>query len=217
MSGGQRIGLMGGSFDPPHLAHLALAEAARRQLQLTELRWLPAGQPWQKAARVLAPAPMRLEMLRLLLDDGPAPGSHLIDTRELQRNGPTYTIDSVREMQAERPEIPPEHWFLILGQDQYAHFHTWREWRQLLDRVTLAVAAREGHAVVTPPELAAYPHRLQRIELPPMPISASDVRRRAAAAPGDAHATSPLVGEAVAGYIARHRLYANPPAARPSL
>lgn len=205
---GPRVGLLGGSFDPPHLAHLALGQAAMDQLGLTELRWLPAGAPWQKADRqAQMAAPMqRLAMLRLLLGDDAAARGQIIDERELHRDGPTYTIDTVRELQAERPELPADDWLLILGQDQYARFHTWRDWSELLQRLTLAVAARDGQPPEPPPELARVPHRLQVITLPPHPISASDIRRRAATG-ADACTLTPLVGAAVAGYIARHGLY----------
>ncbi|MBP6902208.1 MAG: nicotinate (nicotinamide) nucleotide adenylyltransferase [Burkholderiaceae bacterium] len=205
---GPRVGLLGGSFDPPHLAHLALGQAAMAQLGLTELRWLPAGAPWQKADRLaqMAAPEQRLAMLGLLLGDDAAARGQVIDDRELRRDGATYTIDTIRELQAERPEVPAEDWLLVLGQDQYARFHTWRDWPELLQRLTLAVAARGGQPPQPSPELAALPHRVRHIDLPPLDISASDIRRRAATGAA-AHSLAPLVGEAVAGYIARHGLY----------
>jgi cytidyltransferase-like protein len=95
-----RLGLFGGSFDPPHQAHLALARAALAQLGLDSLLWLPAGRPWQKA-RELAPDADRLAMLRLLVAGEPR---FAIDERELQRAGPSYTIDTLRELRSERPQ-----------------------------------------------------------------------------------------------------------------
>ncbi len=193
----RRIGLLGGSFDPPHLAHLALGTIATEALALDELHWLPARAPWQKAGHVLASAADRLAMLRLLVDARPR---WLIDERELHRGGPTYTIDSVREMQSERPAAE---WFLIIGQDQYARFDTWRDWRELLARVTLAVAARAGTEPLAPPALGGVAHRIVSVALPRLDIAASDIRARCAAG-------APVVewvGESVAGYIARHGLY----------
>lgn len=202
MSDARRIGLLGGSFDPPHLAHLALGRLARQALALDELRWLPAGAPWQKAGRQMASAAHRLAMLGLLLADEP---DMLIDPRELQRDGATFTIDTVRELQAERSSADqnPADWFLILGQDQYNRFHTWRDWPELLQRCTLAVAGRAGQAPQAPAALAAVPHRRVTLDLPPQDIAASDIRQRLAAG----QPVAALVGERVAGYISQHGLY----------
>jgi nicotinate-nucleotide adenylyltransferase len=192
-----RIGLLGGSFDPPHLAHLALGRLAIQSLALDELRWLPAGAPWQKAGREMTPAAHRLAMLQALLDGEPGA---VIDPRELHRAGPTYTIDTVRELQAERHGAD---WFFILGQDQYARFDTWCEWRELLARLSLAVAARDGLPLQAPAALAALPHRVVALALPRQDIAASDIRARIAAG----QPVAALVGERVAGYIDRHQLY----------
>ena len=201
-SAGCRIGLLGGSFDPPHLAHLALGRLAMQALALDELRWLPAGAPWQKAGRSLASAEHRLAMLALLLGD--APGQR-IDGRELKRAGPSYTIDSVVALQGEWAASgqPPAEWFLIIGQDQFARFDTWQRWRELLARVTLAVAGRAGQAPLPPPALAGLACRWVALDLPPLAISASDIRQRCAAA----QPVSARVGEPVARYIDQHQLY----------
>jgi len=183
----RRIGLLGGSFDPPHLAHLAL----------DELRWLPAGAPWQKAGRQMASAAHRAAMLAALLQGEPG---QMIDTRELARSGPTYTIDTVRELQAEQPDAD---WFFILGQDQYARFDTWRDWPELLQRLTLAVADRAGTAPTPPAALAAVPHRVVALPLPRQDIAASTIRQMLT----DGLPITPLVGAAVAGYIEQHQPY----------
>jgi nicotinate-nucleotide adenylyltransferase len=196
-----RIGLLGGSFDPPHLAHLALARTALQALHLDELWWLPAGQPWQKVGRALADGTHRAAMVRLLVQDEPR---FRLDARELDRPGPTFTVDTVRECRAERPDAA---FFLILGQDQYGRLDTWREWPALLGEVTLAVAARSGQPPLPPPALAAHPHRLKVLPLPDMPESSTALRE--ALTRGDE--VSPMVGQAVAGYIARHHLYRGPP------
>ena len=195
-----RIGLLGGSFDPPHLAHLALARTAMRSLALDELRWLPAGAPWQKAGRTLTPARHRAAMLAALIGDEPG---QVIDERELRRAGPTYTIDTVRELQAERPDAE---WFFILGQDQYGRFDTWRDWPELLQRLTLAVAGRAGQPPMPSSALAAVPHRVVALPLPRHDIAASDIRNQLAAGASGA-ALAPLVGPAVAGYIDQHQPY----------
>jgi nicotinate-nucleotide adenylyltransferase len=192
----RRVGLFGGSFDPVHEAHLALAHAALDQLRLDELRWIPAGQPWQKA-RQLAPAEHREAMVRLAITGEPR---FVLDTVELGRDGVTYTLDTVRQLHAAQPGT---HWFLVLGQDQYAGMHTWRGWRELLGLVTLAIAGRPRAAPEVDAEVARFGHEL--LTLPPMDVSATEIRRRIGAGESIAH----LVPEPVRRYIARHRLYAH--------
>lgn len=193
----RRIGLFGGTFDPPHLAHLALARLALEALALDELRWLPAGQPWQKAGRELAAGAHRAAMVRLLAADEPR---FVVDERELRRQGPSYTVDTVREVVQ---EVPGCQLFLVIGQDQYARLDTWREWPALLEHLTLAVAAREGAAPAAPSALAGVPHRMCTLALPAMPVSSSAVR----AALGRSEPVDDLTGGEVARYIARHHLY----------
>ena len=198
-----RIGLYGGSFDPPHQAHLALARTALGQLGLDGLLWLPAGRPWQKA-RELAPDADRLAMLRLLVAGEPR---FEIDERELHRAGPSYTIDTLRELRTERPQA---RLFLVVGQDQLAGLPSWRDWTGLLEAATLAVAGRAGDAVAPPPEVAARAPRLERLEMPPMAVSSSAIRAHLAAG-GTARELSPaMVSPEVAGYIDSRRLYRQP-------
>ncbi|MEY4414042.1 MAG: nicotinate (nicotinamide) nucleotide adenylyltransferase [Pseudomonadota bacterium] len=208
----RRIGLLGGSFDPPHLAHRALGRLAQQTLALDELRWLPAGQPWQKAGQRLAEPAHRLAMLQALLDEAPGAGAECIDPRELQRQGPSYTIDTVLELRAEAAAAGRAvELFLIIGQDQYGRIDTWQRWPELLELVRLAVAAREGKMPCAPAALAERPghHDPSRVHVLPLPrldIAARDIRRRLAAG----LAVDALVGPAVAGYIARHGLYRDP-------
>ncbi|MCA6216618.1 nicotinate-nucleotide adenylyltransferase [Ideonella sp. B7] len=193
----RRVGLFGGSFNPPHQAHRALALQACETLALDELRWLPAGQPWQKPAGELASPEHRLAMVQTLIA---GEGRFVVDNRELSRQGPSYTLDTVRELTAEQPGTD---WFLVIGQDQYARFATWHGWRELLAAVTLAVAAREGQTVQVPPALAGVPHRCVVLPLPRHDINATDIRARVARG----LPIAPLVGEAVARYIDQHSLY----------
>jgi nicotinate-nucleotide adenylyltransferase len=194
-----RIGLLGGSFDPPHLAHLALARQARDELRLDEVRLLPAGRPWQKlaAGRDLADAAHRVAMLKLLTQGEPG---LVIDDRELHRSGPSYSIDTVREFASEHPGAEL---FFVIGQDQYARLHTWRDWKDLLSLVTLAVAGRAGDVPRAPAEVAAVPHRIETLALPPMAVASTDIRARAARG----EELSLLVGPAVAAYIDLNALY----------
>jgi len=190
----KRIGLFGGSFDPVHNAHVVLAATALDQLRLDELRWLPVGQPWQKARR-LAAAADREAMVRLAIAGEPR---FVLDRIELRRRGPSFTLDTVRELVAAEPGAE---WFLILGQDQYASLHTWRDWRELLGLVTLAIANRPGAALAVNTQIARVEH--QAVLLPMMDVSSTEVRRRVAAG----ESIAGLVPDAVARYIEEHRLY----------
>jgi nicotinate-nucleotide adenylyltransferase len=192
----RRIGIYGGSFDPPHLAHLALARVARDALALDELRLMPAGQPWQKPG-LRADAGQREAMLRLLVDDEPR---LLVDARELHRRGASYTIDTLRQLAAEQPGAQL---FLVMGADQFAKLHTWHEATELPRLATLAVAAREGQAVQPPDGWPGPSPDWHELPLPRIDISATEIRRRAAAG----EPLAPLVGEAVAGYIDQYQLY----------
>ena len=194
-----QIGLFGGSFDPVHNAHLALARHALAELHLDEVVWLPAGQPWQKH-RTLAPAADRAAMVALAIEGEPR---FTLSRLETERSGPSYTVETVRALQAHRPGA---RWHLVIGQDQYASFHTWHGWQELLGLVTLAIANRPGASLAANPEVEQVPHAA--IALPMLSISSTDIRERVACgAPID-----DLVPTAVARYIARHRLYQdNPP------
>jgi nicotinate-nucleotide adenylyltransferase len=193
----RRIGVYGGTFDPPHLAHLALARVARDALALDELRLLPAGQPWQKAGRIRAGAAHREAMLRLLVAGEPR---LVVDPRELRREGASYSVDSLRELAAERPG---DELFLVIGADQFEKLDTWHDAEEIPRLSTIAVAARAGHAPTPPAAWAGRRLRWQEIPLPRIDIASTDVRARAAAG----EPLAPLVGEAVAGYIDQYQLY----------
>jgi nicotinate-nucleotide adenylyltransferase len=194
----KRIGLFGGTFDPVHLAHVALARSARDDLQLDEVRWVPVGNPWQKA-RTITAAVHREAMVKLAIEGEPR---MRLERIELERAGPSYTLETVRELQAREPGAT---WFLVIGQDQYAGLHTWNGWRELLGRVVLAVANRPGPLAPVDPEVLRGPH--QSVPLAMLDISATDIRARAAAGLD----ISSLVPPQVARYIDSHRLYAATP------
>lgn len=192
-----RVGLLGGTFDPVHTAHVMLAHAALQALRLDQVRWIPAGQPWQKTRQVTA-AVHREAMLRLAIADE---ARFVLDRIEVQRSGPSYTLDTVKALAAAQPQTE---WFLIIGADQYATLHTWVDWRDLLGRVVLAVANRPGTlpALQTVQgEVLAFPH--QAVPLPMLDISSTDVRQRVRLGAD----ISALVPPEVARYIETHRLY----------
>jgi nicotinate-nucleotide adenylyltransferase len=190
----KRVGIFGGSFDPVHNAHLALARLALEQLQLDEVRWIPVCRSSQKT-RKLSDAVDREAMVRLAIAGEPR---FVLDRIELKRRGVSYTLDTVRELAAAEPGTE---WVLILGQDQYATLHTWRDWRELVARVTLAIANRPDVVAAANEQIARVPHQI--VTLPMMDISSTEVRRRVAAGESIAN----LVPPAVASYIERRQLY----------
>ena len=198
MSTSKRLGIFGGAFDPPHLAHRALAETALAQLDLDELRVLPTGQAWHKS-RPLTPAEHRLAMAQLAFAGVPG---LVLDDREIRRPGPSYTLDTLRELQAEQPEAEL---FLVMGQDQAEALPTWRDWQEIIRLAIICVADRDGLTgketqYVPPAETAA---RFRKLHLPAMDISATGIRSHIASHQG----VPPLVSAPVARYIDHHHLY----------
>ena len=200
----QRIGLFGGAFDPPHDAHLALAQAAIAQLRLDRLHIVPTGDAWHKS-RPLSPAADRLAMCRLAFGELP---KVRVDDRELRRDGPTYTIDTLTELHA---EYPGAELILQIGADQAAAFRTWRRVDEILKLAIISIARRATPTKANDdfdpqnplPGVAVDPTRVRLIGLPAMPHSATEVRRRVA----EGLPIDTLVPAPVAGYIADHHLY----------
>ena len=196
--GARRIGVFGGAFDPPHVAHQALVDTALQQLELDELRVVPTGQAWHKA-RGLSAAEHRLAMARLAFADRP---SVVVDPRETLRSGPSYTIDTLRELQAEQPGAEL---LLVIGQDQAAALTTWRSWEEVARLAIICVAARPDDPGAPRPSAPGPLEglRWRQLDFPQQPVSATDIRQRIARGQG----VAPLVGPAVARYIADHHLY----------
>ncbi|HEY0294385.1 MAG TPA: nicotinate (nicotinamide) nucleotide adenylyltransferase [Bordetella sp.] len=193
----KRIGLLGGSFDPVHEAHIALALAARQALELDEVQLIPAAMPWQRGD-LKAAAKHRLRMLDIVAAKHPG---LTVNPIELERGGTTYTVDTLRAL----PAGPDYIW--LLGADQLANFCTWRNWREITERVDLAVAVRPGTPLHAPDELADWlatrQSPLQQLPFQPMDVSASDIRTRLTSGAS----TAGLLDPDVATYIATHKLY----------
>ena len=196
-----RIGIYGGAFDPPHLAHLAIARAAWVQFQLDQLRVIPTGSAWHKN-RPLTASLHRLAMAHLAFDD-----IHrvVVDPREIQRDGPTFTIDTLSELKVEYPNAL---FYLFVGQDQAQAFTTWHRWEAILDIATLVVAQRpDGSSADNPADTARWhngvPAKVQSLDMPMMDVSATDIRSRLSQA--DLEPTS--LPEHVLRYIKQHCLY----------
>jgi nicotinate-nucleotide adenylyltransferase len=190
-----RLGVFGGAFDPPHVAHVALARAAVEQLRLDELRIFPTGQAWHRSGALTAPS-HRLALAQLAF--GALPRT-VIDDRELRRPGPTYTIDTLRELKAEQPAAQL---FLVMGEDQAVALTGWREWEAILQLAIICVAERSLPELPAGAGLPAQAE-LRLLRLPSMPESATEVRGRVVHGEAIAH----LVPPGVASYIESHRLY----------
>jgi len=197
------VGIFGGTFDPIHHGHLAIAEEARETLGLERVLFIPAAEPPHKPGRPVAPAAHRLAMVELAIADNPAfAGSDV----ELVRGGASYTVDTLEALRADGLVEP----WLILSAEALAGFPTWREPERVLDLARLAIVPRAGHEVLDAAWLEArFPGcgtRAAFLPGPLLPISGSVVRRRAAVG----RSVRYLVPDAVAAYITQHRLYTGP-------
>jgi len=187
----RRVGLLGGTFDPPHLGHLVVAECARIELALDEVRFLVAGDPWMKATRT--PAAHRVAMAVAAV----AGDAHLVvDDREVARAGPTYTVDTLREL---RDAEPTTAWYFLLGEDAAGGLGRWHRVDEALGLATFVVVTRPGAASGSDDHGFA----LARLSVPGIDVSSSDLRARFAAGA----ATRYLVPDAVGAYVRDHGLY----------
>lgn len=196
-----RIGIFGGAFDPPHVAHQAMARAALAQYKLDLLRVIPTGSAWHKA-RPLTDATHRLAMVHLAFDDlQPS----CVDCREIEREGPTYTIDTLTAVRRENPEAAL---YLFIGEDQARAFKSWHRWEDILQMATVVVAQRpETQDDTASPNFEQWHNgvsaEVQRLDMTPQAVSATDIRSRIARG---AH-LPPLLPLSVQRYIEQHSLY----------
>ena len=196
------IGVLGGTFDPIHMGHLIIAEEVRARLDLVEVLFVPAGQPWLKKNNVISPAEHRVEMVRLAIADEP---SFKLSTMEIERPGPSYTVDTMAELS--RQIGAEDKLFFILGWDNLLQLPQWHEPSRLVRLCRLVPVRRVGY---TTPDLdsleAAIPGLSQSIimlDTPQIEISASEIRARVARG----LSIHQLVPEPVERYIKQHRLY----------
>ncbi|GAA4405192.1 putative nicotinate-nucleotide adenylyltransferase [Advenella faeciporci] len=193
----KKIGLLGGSFNPVHYAHLALAQTALSTLSLDEVQLIPAGNPWQKQALPVS-GQQRLEMLRLAIANYPG---MVVNDIEIAREGATYTIDTLRALPANAC------YYWLLGSDQLANFCSWHQWEEIINHVTLVVAQRNTHPCEVPPPLAEKLQqkgkKLITLSFEAMDISSTDIRQRLA----NRQDVSQLIPQPVLEYIRQHKLY----------
>jgi nicotinate-nucleotide adenylyltransferase len=189
----RRLGLLGGTFDPPHLGHLVVAECARVELDLDEVRLLVAGEPWMKGA-----APTSAADRVRLTDAAVRADPHLqVDAREVHRSGPTYTADTLAELHAEDPD---RELFFLLGEDAAVGLPRWERIEEAFALATFVVVTRPGHNA---PPADLLPERVVHLEVPQLEVSSTQLRARFAAGKG----TRYLVPDAVDAAVRELGLY----------
>ena len=198
-----RVGVLGGTFDPVHLGHLAIAEEARIKLDLDRFIFIPAGQPRLRADEYLTPAIDRLRMVELATGDNP---HFQVCGIEIQRSGPTYTVDTLVELGQRFG--PDTSLYFIVGADILGQFHRWKDPEKVLDACHLVVVSRPGHRDDDWPEwfqgADSSKDKVTQLEIPMVDISGTEIRRRASLGESVRH----LVPDLVAEYIQDRKLYA---------
>ena len=196
------IGVMGGTFDPIHKGHLIVAEEVRARLNLAEILFVPAGQPWLKANSPIAAAEHRIQMVRLAIADKPY---CKLSTMEIERAGPSYTVDTIAELQGQLGA--GDKLFFILGWENLAELPQWHEPSRLIKMCYLVAVPRPGYPAPDLNSLEAdipgLSHRVILLDTPQIDISASAIRNRVAHGLSISH----LVPEPVERYIKEQRLY----------
>jgi nicotinate-nucleotide adenylyltransferase len=189
-----RIGVMGGTFDPIHHGHLFAAAEVHHASSLDRVVFVPTGQPWQKTESNVTPGEQRLEMTKIAIASNDA---FDVSRIEVDRGGPTYTVDTLRELREDDAEL-----FFITGADAILEILTWKDPDEALALATFVAVTRPGHDLN---DLASLEmgDRVVVLEIPALAISSTDIRRRVA----EGRPIRYLVPDAVAGYIAEHGLY----------
>jgi len=198
----KRIGVLGGTFDPVHLGHLAVAEEARRQLHLSEVVFIPAGHPYFKEVSRISPGTDRIRMLELALEEK---AYYRISLIEIERPGPSYAVDTVYRMKKEMDT--DDEIFFIMGWDSLTTLHLWQEPERLLSLCRIVAAPRPGYSR---PDIALIEDKLPGIsdrsivmDKPQINISATEIRERVR----QGLPIDDMVPPAVAEYIRKRGLY----------
>jgi len=189
------IGLFGGSFNPPHVAHLIVAEVARDQFGFDQIWWIPNATPPHKPDEELAGVDHRVEMTRRAVVDNP--GFRLCNI-EVERSGVSYTVETVRTLQEQYPDTD---FGLLIGSDSLDHFAEWHRPDEIAERVPLVVYKRPG-VIDTVPE-PRFASQVRFVAAPVMEVSGTEIRSRCRAGRSIRY----LVPEPVRTYIEEHGLY----------
>ncbi len=201
VSGSKTIGIFGGTFDPIHLGHLAVAQAAAEELRLDRVVFVPAGSPPHKQRRHITPAAKRLAMVALAVKGNPR---FEVSDYEIASSGPSFTVSTLEHFASRG-------WgrlYLLIGLDQARSLDTWRNPQRLFSLARVVVLSRPGFRLEEIPP--TWRSRIRLLNVPYLDISSSRIRRLAARG----RSVRYLVPEPVAGYISRHRLYRGSDGAR---
>ena len=196
-----RIGILGGTFDPPHIGHLVIAEEAREKLALAKVYFVPAREPPHKKGEPVSPLEDRVAMLRLALDDH---HFFVLSLIEAHRPGPSYTVDTVRQLLDEFP--PATELYFVMGMDSLAALPTWHDPDGLIALCKLAVLRRPGYSADLAKlelEIPGIRSSVEFIPAPELEISSSDLQGRVRNGLSIEYMVPPCVAE----YIAEHHLY----------
>jgi nicotinate-nucleotide adenylyltransferase len=196
------VGIMGGTFDPPHIAHLIIAEMARVRLELDKIIFIPAGDPWMKSANMVTAAEQRVEMVRLAIDSNPAFSLSLI---EVKRPGPTYTVDTIEQLSGEVGYDAGL--FLLLGWDSVADLPSWKAPYRISKMARIAAFPRPGFVkpdtAVLEKAMPGIAERIVYIEEPYLSISSTCIRQWTK----EGKSVRYLVTDKVEQYIIENNLY----------
>lgn len=196
------VGLFGGTFDPVHTGHLIAAQEAKHILSLQDFFFVPTGQPWLKTGRKLTDAYHRLNMLRIALSGS---NEFKISLCEIERKGPTYTVDTIREFRRDYGEEEPI--YFIAGLDAFKELHLWKSPAELIRLCRIVAVSRPGYSGIDLSELEqklpGVTGRCRILQVPEIGISSSDIRKRVK----DGKPIKYLVPPGVEIYIEEHRLY----------
>ena len=197
-----KVGIMGGTFDPIHIAHLIIAEEARTRLALDRVIFIPAGEPWMKPGHIVSRAGQRVEMVKLAITSNPA---FSLSLSEIERPGPTYTVDTLEQLLGELGY--DTQLFLLLGWDSVAEMTAWKAPYRVSKMATVVAFPRPGF---NKPEIAALERampgiaeRIVFLDAPYLEISSTGIRKRIA----EGGSVRYLVSDAVGQYITENKLY----------
>jgi nicotinate-nucleotide adenylyltransferase len=199
----RRVGVMGGTFDPIHHGHLVAASEVQSWFDLDEVIFVPTGDPWQKSERVVTPAEHRYLMTVIATASNPRFNVSRVD---IDRGGPTYTIDTLKDLQAVMPDASL---YFITGADALADIFTWRAADDLFELAQFVGCTRPGHEM-DPKTLASIPSdKVTMVEVPALAISSTECRARTSRGEPVWY----LVPDGVVQYIAKHHIYPPDPGA----
>jgi nicotinate-nucleotide adenylyltransferase len=190
------IGIFGGTFDPPHIGHLIVADDVRHALKLDRILFVPASRPPHKRDRKMSPGELRLKLVQRAVAGSPR---FRVSDLEITRGGVSYTVDTLEELHRRHPH---DALFLLVGMDNLLTFHTWKSPERIIELAKIVAMTRPGFSVSRVPKALA--RRTIVCPVPEIGVSSSDIRRRVRTGKPFRH----LVPEPVYEYIVLHRMYA---------